>query len=70
MLPVDADAPVVLEGLPAAIWDVLETPVPAAELAEDVSAALDVPILQAEETVADLLEQLVRVGVLECRPTT
>lgn len=59
-----------LTGLPAAIWDVLEIPVPAAELAEDVSAALDVPILQAEETVATLLEELVRLGVVECRPTT
>lgn len=70
VLPRDADAPAVLTGLPAAIWEVLETPVPEDDLAEDVSAALDVPILQAGETVSKLLEELIRLGVVECRPTT
>lgn len=68
VLALDGGDPAVLEGLPAAIWNVLETPVPTDELAEDVSAALEIPILQAEETVAKLLDELVRLGVVTCRP--
>lgn len=70
VLPVEAADAVVLEGLTAAIWEVLESPLPTADLAEDVSAALEMPILQAEETVAKLLDELVGLRVLTCHPTT
>lgn len=69
VLGADADVPRVLTGLLAAVWEVLETPVRTEELAEDVSAALDVPILQAEETVAQMLEELTELGAVTCTPT-
>lgn len=66
----DADEPRVLTGLLAAVWEVLENPLRVDELAEDVSAALEVPILQAEETVTRMLEELAELGAVTCTPTT
>lgn len=66
----DAEVPRVLTGLLAAVWEVLENPLEVDELAEDLSAALEVPILQAEETVTRVLEELSELGAVTCTPTT
>lgn len=66
----DAEVPRVLTGLLAAVWEVLENPLEVDELAEDLSAALEVPILQAEETVTRMLEELSELGAVTCTPTT
>lgn len=63
-----AEDPLALSGLAAAMWNVLEVPVTVDELAVDVSAALDMAILQAEDTVTELLGDLVERGIVECHP--
>jgi hypothetical protein len=64
----NATDPVMITGAGVLIWELLEDPIPPDELVETLGAIHDMPVADVLEQITPVVDELLRLGVLETCP--